>query len=100
MKVTMKMKHSLSRRTVLRGAAVSIGLPVLEAMLDGNGTALASGEPIPVRLVTYLWAHGVNVSTWAPRTTGAGSEWTLSADLAPFAPVKEYVSILSGTNNP
>ena len=42
----------LSRRTVLRGllggAAVGVGLPLLEAMLNANGTALADGDSVQV----------------------------------------------------
>ena len=39
----------LSRRTVLRGAlatgaAVSVPLPILDIMLNGNGTAFAAGS--------------------------------------------------------
>ena len=42
-------KFKLSRRHMLRGmmggTAVAVGLPMLEAMLNSNGTALAGGEP-------------------------------------------------------
>ena len=44
-------RFTLTRRTMLRGllggAAVSIALPPLEAMMDANGLAYADGPPPP-----------------------------------------------------
>ena len=41
----------LHRRTLLRGlfqgSAAMVALPLLDCFLDGNGTALADGAPIP-----------------------------------------------------
>ncbi|RMG16021.1 MAG: DUF1552 domain-containing protein [Deltaproteobacteria bacterium] len=88
----------LSRRAVLRGlvggAAVMLGLPPLDAMFNGNGTAYASGEPIPLRFGIWWWGNGVRLSEWTPTETGAG--WTPTPLLEPLAPVKAYVSVLSG----
>lgn len=51
-----------SRRQVLRsmmgGGVVSLTLPFLDCFLNGNGTALASGAPIPVRFGTWYWGMG------------------------------------------
>ncbi len=58
----MGRKHPVSRRNVLRGvlggAAVSVGLPFLDWMLNDSGTALAAGAPIPVRFGTWFWGLG------------------------------------------
>jgi hypothetical protein len=44
-------KQGLSRRTFLRsatvGSSVLVGLPLLDAMLDEHGEALAQGSPLP-----------------------------------------------------
>lgn len=60
--MTMIRKASATRRSVLRGllggAAVYVGLPVLDASLDGNGTAFASGAPLPTRFGTWFWGLG------------------------------------------
>ena len=51
----------LARRTFLRGvaggAAVSIGLPMLDIMLNANGTALADGGSLPSRFGTFYWGE-------------------------------------------
>jgi hypothetical protein len=91
-------RFMLTRRTLLRGAAHGIGaavaLPVLDAMLNGNGTALAQGMPLPVRLGSWFWGNGVIASAWFP--TGTGPGWNLSPLLQPLVNVKPYVSVLDG----
>ena len=51
---------------MLGGAAVSIGLPLLDCFLNGNGTALAQGAPLPVRFGTWFWGCGMNPDRWVP----------------------------------
>jgi hypothetical protein len=88
----------LDRRTLLRGAlggaAASLALPPLEVMLDGHGTALASGRPLPRRLGVFFWGNGVRLAQWTPRQRGRA--WELSEELAPLALVKDHVSVVSG----
>ena len=92
-------KLTLSRRTLLRGAAcgvgAAVGLPILDAMLNDNGDATAAGAPLPKRFGEFYWGNGVIIKNWIPTTTGPG--WQLSPLLMPFANVKDYVSIVSGT---
>jgi hypothetical protein len=51
-----------SRRQMLRslmgGGVVSLALPFLDCFLNTNGTALASGAPMPVRFGTWYWGMG------------------------------------------
>ncbi len=96
----------INRRTLLRGLAFGamahVGLPTLEAMLNGNGTAFAEGPPIPVRFITWFFGNGVVLNRWVPggiRTPLPGEGYPLSPALAPFANVKEYVSVASGFHN-
>lgn len=99
----------LHRRTMLRGAlggsAVALGLPVLEAMLNGNGNAYADGTELPCRLVTWFFGNGCAVADvndsgagirFAPAETGAG--FAPTPQLQPLADrgVLEYCSVLSG----
>jgi Protein of unknown function (DUF1552) len=94
------MTKRISRRTVLRGmlggAAVSVGLPLLDCFLNGNGTALAQGSPLPVRFGTWFWGCGMNPDRWVP--TKEGADYDLSPELEALVPVREHVSVLSGFN--
>jgi hypothetical protein len=97
----MKTK-ALDRRTVLRGmlatgAAVTIPLPLLNAMLNANGTALAqSNTPISPLYVTWFFGNGSLPGRWKPAATGSGSAWTLSPLLQPLAEVKSHLTVVSG----
>jgi hypothetical protein len=71
------MKTTLNRRMVLRGtlggAVVSVGLPMLECFLNGNGTALAAtGAALPVRFGSWFQHLGLNPGMWVPEKTGVG----------------------------
>ena len=103
----MNKRTTLSRRTMLRGmaggAAVMVGLPILDAMLNSNGTAFAGGSPIPVRMVTWCFGNGVLLNRWVPggiRNPVTGANYPLSEELMPLANVKEYVSVCSGFHSP
>lgn len=94
-------KPSISRRTMLRGVAagtgVAIGLPLLEAMLNSNGEALAGGEPLPKRFVMWLASNGFLLDRFEPEQTGA--DWDLTEQLAPLSQVKDYVNLCTGYSN-
>lgn len=101
-----KRKNSVNRRELLRGcvagAAVSVGLPLFDAAFEGNGRALAATGDIPRRFGVFFWGSGVVLDRWVPGTTGAS--WELSEGLAPLAPVKSAINLVSGmqimTGNP
>jgi hypothetical protein len=94
----MPFAKKLDRRTLMRGmlggVAVGVGLPTLEAMLNGNGTALAAGQRLPRRLGVFFWGNGIRHSFWVPAQTGA--RWNLSDELEPLAPVKKYINVVTG----
>ena len=93
---------TLGRRKLLRGmiggSAVAVGLPLLEAMLDRSGTALAGGEPLPLRFISFSFGNGVQLQQFEPSITGPG--WVPSAQLQPFASIKDYVTVCTGMRNP
>jgi len=84
-------------RGMLGSAAVALALPPLEAMLNAHGTALANGDPLPRRFMTWFFGNGVRLPQWTPQ--GLGSGYELTEELAPLANVKDYCSILSGFDN-
>jgi hypothetical protein len=91
-------RSPLSRRTllrgVLRGGLVSIALPPLEIFFNASGTALACGGAIPTRFGIFFWGNGMLPDRWIP--SGEGEDWQLSDELAPLAPIKDVVSVVSG----
>lgn len=59
------MAFRLDRRTLLRGiGGAAVGLPVLECMLNGNGTAYAQGMPIPRRYVLLFAGQSIGGDGW------------------------------------
>jgi hypothetical protein len=92
-----------NRRSILRGmlggTAVSLGLPVLDAFLDGNGKAYADGAKLPVRFGTYFWGLGLTDTPaggtrWVPEKRGPGYE--ITPELVSLTSVRDKVSVFSG----
>jgi hypothetical protein len=97
------MSLPFNRRSFLRGllsgAAVCVGLPILDHFLDGNGSAFADGARLPVRFGTYFWGLGLTDTPaggtrWVPSKTGHGYE--IMPELESLKPVKDKVSVFSG----
>jgi hypothetical protein len=87
-------KKHLSRRTFLRGAGVTLGLPVLEAMLPAS-TALAQTVATPKpRFMGIFYPHGMAPGYWIPETEGKLGK--LPVVMEPLGNVKEQSVILSG----
>lgn len=90
-------------RGMVGGSVVSLGLPVLEAMLDAHGEALADGSSLPVRFMVWFWGDGVAPADiedpegpplFFPALTGA--DYPLTPQLAGLAEVRDYCSLVSG----
>ena len=99
----MSKRTRIARRHFLRGTlaggvAVGIGLPLLEAMLNDHGSALAQNQPLPRRFGTFFFGNGRGVQAERWRPTGSGASWTPSPLLAPLAELKDYVSVVTGMN--
>jgi len=92
-------KKHLSRRTVLKAAGVSIGLPLLDAMIPA-ATALAqtAAKPklragffyLPHGAIMWNTTHGAKMDHWMP--SGAGATFKLSPILEPLESYKRYVT--------
>jgi Protein of unknown function (DUF1552) len=88
---------AISRRTVLRGAGVALGLPWLEAMVPSSALAASKQLQLPVRLGVLYMANGVNTSKWTPE--GQGRDFKLSPTLEPLADLKDQVLVVSNLWN-
>jgi hypothetical protein len=90
----MMSRFHLKRRTFLRGIGnAMVALPVLECMLNNHGTALAQGTPLPRRFGVFFWGNGMRKEHWVPSATGPG--YALSTSLAPLAPVRDFVNVVT-----
>ncbi|MEZ5363339.1 MAG: DUF1552 domain-containing protein [Bryobacterales bacterium] len=89
-------KKALSRRALLRGAGVALGLPWLEAMAPAAGRVSVAGRP-PVRMAALYMPNGAYPSTWTPK--GAGRDFELSYTLDPLESFKNDVLVLSNLWN-
>ncbi len=86
----------LPRRAFLRGAGAALALPLLEAMTPLGREAGAEEEERepPRRLLVAYVPNGVHVSSWRPAAEGPLGE--LPPTLAPLAPFRERLLVLSG----
>jgi hypothetical protein len=90
-------KKKLSRRTLLRGAGVTLGLPLLDAMIPAS-TALAQTAASPKTRMGFLYfPHGANMNRWTPATTGLNFE--MPPILKPLEPYRKYLTVVSGLEN-
>ncbi len=97
------MAYDLSRRTALKGmlngAGVVVGVPLLNAFLDGNGEALAAtGAAVPVRFGTWFWGLGVNPNRWFP--TKVGTNYDLKPELLPIKAFQSKINVYGNFNVP
>jgi hypothetical protein len=92
----------LSRRTFLRGAGVTLGLPLLDAMVPAQAVASAlrtAAQPTPpVRMAFLYFPNGAFMKAWTPTEAGANYEFPYS--LTPLAPIKNDVVVVSGLDKP
>jgi len=90
-------RKSISRRTLLRGAGIGLGLPWLEAMVPTSVLASSALPKSPVRLAALYMPNGVNVDAWVPE--GTGRDFKLSPTLSPLQDLKDQVTVLSNLWN-
>ncbi len=99
-------KKHLSRRTVLRGAGVTLALPFLDAMVPAS-TALAQTAAVPKMRAGFFYiphgaimgntTHGPSMDHWTP--SGAGADFKLSPILSSLEPYKKYVTSFGNLEN-
>ena len=85
----------ISRRALLRGGGVALGLPWLEAMAATRGRREVAGRP--VRMAALYMPNGAFPETWTPAS--AGRDFHLTRSLEPLADIRGEVNILSNLWN-
>ena len=84
------MKHRrfpISRRTLLRGSGVALGLPWLEAMAAAPARTTTGKAAAPVRMAVLYMPNGVHPAMWTPE--GEGRDFKLSPTLEPLTDFKD-----------
>jgi hypothetical protein len=90
--VSFVTRKHLPRRTFLRGAGVTLSLPLLESMVPAL-TALAQTAATPrLRLGFCFMPHGAVMANWTPAAEGP---LQLSPILAPLEAYKDQVVVIS-----
>ena len=88
-------RPTISRRTVLRGAGVTMALPWLESM--SAFADVATGAPFPKRFAVLFMGNGINEDHWGAE--GSGSAMKLSKTLEVLEPLRGKINVINGLFN-
>ena len=98
----MATQHTLSRRHMLRGAGVSLALPLLDCMRATAAPSTFAPWPksavVQPRLLCCYVPNGVNILEWLPPEAGKAAP--LSPTLEPLAAHHHQLSVISGLGHP
>jgi hypothetical protein len=89
-------RKSIPRRSFLRGAGAAVALPIIDAMFPALASMNEMTKAARRFSIVYV-PNGMNMKFWTPGATG--NSFDLPQTLAPLAPYKEQMSVLSGMNN-
>src|SRR5258705_7808839 len=97
-------KKHLSRRTMLRGMGVTLGLPLLDSMVPAQTPIAKTAAASKPRLACIEIVHGAAGSTlegteknlWSPAKTG--SDFEFGESLKPLDALKDYITVISRTD--
>jgi hypothetical protein len=94
-------RYAMKRRTflrgVLRGSPIVLGLPLLDAMLDGSKEARAQALSTR-RFVSFFFGNGVNLNKFEPDQPGTNT-WALPELLNGLGDLKSYLTVCTGLQN-
>ena len=88
-------KRHLHRRTFLRGAGVTLALPLVEAMIPASTLIAQTAARPKTRFVGVFFPHGMAPGHWEPPTVGALPD-QLPYILESLQGVKDKTTVLTG----
>lgn len=91
-------KKHISRRKLLRGAGVTLALPLLESMIPAGMVRAAEAGTPRSRLACIYIPHGAVQANWQPTTVGR--DFAFSPTLKSLEPFRDRVNIVSGLSLP
>src|SRR3990170_5811414 len=87
-------KKHIHRRTFLRGAGVTLALPLLESMVPALTPARLTAAA-PVRRFVGIWRpHGAAPGYWSPLQEGKDFEFSFITK--PLEPFRDHTVLISG----
>ncbi len=90
-------KKAIDRRAILRGLGATLSLPLLDCMIPAL-TSAAKTAATPVKRFGVVYTpNGIMMKNWTP--VAEGSSFELSSTLAPLAPFRDQLLVLSGLNS-
>jgi hypothetical protein len=90
-------KH-LSRRTFLKGAGVTMALPLLESMIPAATPLAQTAAAGRTRFGAIYVPHGATMYKWTPEKDGTDFEF--SEILQPLEPLRKYINVISDMSHP
>ena len=91
-------KKFIPRRTFLRGAGITLGLPLLDSMVPAQ-TPLEKMAADPVKRFVGIWhPHGAAPGYWSPLQEGANFDFSFITK--PLEPFRNRVTLISGLDMP
>ncbi|HEV8613723.1 MAG TPA: DUF1552 domain-containing protein [Gemmatimonadales bacterium] len=93
----MIFKKAIPRRTFLRGVGATLALPLLDGMVPAMASTLDTAAKPAGRLSIVYLPNGIIMDKWTPAVEGAGFE--LTPILAPLAPFRDRMVVLTGLNH-
>jgi hypothetical protein len=100
--------RNISRRMMLQGGAVALGLPWLETFAPRSAKAAGAAAPVR-RYMNMYFPNGTTDMFWLPGGVSAGTPMAakagpfgttgVSAILEPLAPSNKYMLVLGGVGN-
>ncbi|WP_425614372.1 DUF1552 domain-containing protein [Anatilimnocola sp. NA78] len=94
--IQFNVQRQLSRRTVLRGAGISLAMPWLTAMAPAFGADQAASTPR--RFVAMTLGLGLHAESLFPK--GSGKEYAASPYLEGIQNIRNDFTVISGTSHP
>jgi hypothetical protein len=86
-------KRHLSRRTFLRGAGVTLSLPLLESMVPALTPLRLSAASPKTRLACIYVPHGATMYKWTP--TAEGRDFAITESLSPLEKYRSMLTVVS-----
>jgi len=91
-------KKFIPRRTFLRGAGITLGLPLLDSMVPAQ-TPLNKTAAVPPHRFMGIWhPHGAAPGYWSPQQ--AGSDFEFSFITKPLEQFRSRLTLISGMDMP